>query len=252
MKVFFDIITNHTADVIDYEGGQYAYVDKATRALPGRRRQRLRRPRLRRRQHLPGAGPRDVLPVHAGVPHRRRQDRQGPGLAERPDDVPQPRRLDLRRRVHDVRRLRRARRPVDRAARRSSTAWPTSTRRGSTSASTASASTPSSTSTSSSGRSSRPAVLDHAKADGKDDFFMFGEVYDADPSLHEPRTRRPARCPPRSTSPSRRSAARLRRRASRRPSCATSSPATTTTPTPTPTPTSCRPSSATTTWAGSA
>jgi glycosidase len=31
MKVFFDIITNHTADVIDYEGGQHAYVDKATK-----------------------------------------------------------------------------------------------------------------------------------------------------------------------------------------------------------------------------
>jgi pullulanase-type alpha-1,6-glucosidase len=30
MKVFFDIITNHTADVIDYEEGQYSYVDKAT------------------------------------------------------------------------------------------------------------------------------------------------------------------------------------------------------------------------------
>ncbi|MEO8555713.1 MAG: alpha-amylase family glycosyl hydrolase, partial [Actinomycetota bacterium] len=30
MKVFFDIITNHTADVIDYEGGQHAYVSKET------------------------------------------------------------------------------------------------------------------------------------------------------------------------------------------------------------------------------
>ncbi|MHB8184928.1 MAG: pullulanase-type alpha-1,6-glucosidase [Dermatophilaceae bacterium] len=28
MKVFFDIITNHTADVIDYQGGQHAYVSK--------------------------------------------------------------------------------------------------------------------------------------------------------------------------------------------------------------------------------
>jgi len=31
MKVFFDIITNHTADVIDYAGGQHAYVSKETR-----------------------------------------------------------------------------------------------------------------------------------------------------------------------------------------------------------------------------
>ena len=30
MKVYFDIITNHTADVVDYEGGQHAYVPKAT------------------------------------------------------------------------------------------------------------------------------------------------------------------------------------------------------------------------------
>jgi alpha-amylase len=31
MKVFFDIITNHTADVIDYVGGDYAYITKQTR-----------------------------------------------------------------------------------------------------------------------------------------------------------------------------------------------------------------------------
>ena len=29
MKVFFDVITNHTADVIDYQGGQYDYRSKA-------------------------------------------------------------------------------------------------------------------------------------------------------------------------------------------------------------------------------
>ncbi len=31
IKVYFDIITNHTADVIDYTGGVYDYVDQATR-----------------------------------------------------------------------------------------------------------------------------------------------------------------------------------------------------------------------------
>ena len=31
IKVYFDIITNHTADVVDYAEGQHAYVDKATR-----------------------------------------------------------------------------------------------------------------------------------------------------------------------------------------------------------------------------
>src|SRR5690606_31918179 len=30
IKVYFDIITNHTADVIDYEEQQYSYVDQAT------------------------------------------------------------------------------------------------------------------------------------------------------------------------------------------------------------------------------
>ncbi len=33
-------------------------------------------------------------------------------------------------------------------------------------------------------------VLDHAKAQGKDDFFMFGEVYDADPALLSPYVRK--------------------------------------------------------------
>ncbi|MEO6999028.1 MAG: alpha-amylase family glycosyl hydrolase, partial [Terracoccus sp.] len=31
MKVYFDIITNHTADVIDYQSGQHDYVSKATK-----------------------------------------------------------------------------------------------------------------------------------------------------------------------------------------------------------------------------
>ncbi|MEW1962437.1 pullulanase-type alpha-1,6-glucosidase [Microbacterium sp. NPDC077644] len=30
IKVYFDIITNHTADVIDYEEGEYGYIDQAT------------------------------------------------------------------------------------------------------------------------------------------------------------------------------------------------------------------------------
>ncbi|MFD4422291.1 pullulanase-type alpha-1,6-glucosidase [Agromyces sp. NPDC058484] len=30
IKVYFDIITNHTADVIDYEEGRYSYIDQAT------------------------------------------------------------------------------------------------------------------------------------------------------------------------------------------------------------------------------
>ena len=41
MKVFFDIITNHTADVIDYEEGHRpAYVSKDREPVPDRRRAR--------------------------------------------------------------------------------------------------------------------------------------------------------------------------------------------------------------------
>ena len=62
---------------------------------------------------FPTTGPGDVLPVHAGDRPRGR-GRQGPGLAERPDALPQPRELDLQRGVDDVRRLLRPGRPHDR------------------------------------------------------------------------------------------------------------------------------------------
>ena len=72
--------------------------------------------RLRRRQPGVPEGHRRLLPVHADRARARARS-QGPGLAERPDDVPQPGRLHLRRRERRVRRLLRPRRPVDRAAR---------------------------------------------------------------------------------------------------------------------------------------
>ena len=96
-----------------------------------------------------------------------------------------------------------------------------------------------------------PALAARGRRDGNDDFFMFGEVYDADPAFMSPLHHRGPAARRRSTSASRRG----RGFAAGRPdaaSCATCSPATTTTPTPTPTPTRCRPSSATTTWAASA
>ena len=121
-----------------------------------------------------------------------------------------------------------------------------------TSASTASGSTPPSTSTWSSGRRSAPALLQHAASAGNDDFFMFGEVFDSNPSFMSPLHDR-GRAP---------GDARLRLPGSR-PDFAASGVAdrrargdffarTTGTPTPTRTPTACRRSSATTTWAGSA
>ena len=66
MKVFFDVITNHTADVIDYEEGEYDY--RARRTCPyvdadGTSSTTA----TTRAPALPAARPRE-LPVHAGLP----------------------------------------------------------------------------------------------------------------------------------------------------------------------------------------
>ncbi len=79
MKVFFDVITNHTADTVDYAEKTYGYRSKG--AYPYL--DRDGRPLRRRRRH--GEDGRRLLPVQAG--ERRRQDTV---LAQRPDDVPQP------------------------------------------------------------------------------------------------------------------------------------------------------------------
>ena len=113
IDVYFDIITNHTADVIDYAEGQYGYVDQATSPYTDAARHGVRPGHLRGHGHVPDDGRRDELPVHAGDRARGR-GRQGPGLAERPDALPQPRELDLQRGVDDVRRLLRPGRPHDR------------------------------------------------------------------------------------------------------------------------------------------
>ena len=197
MKVFFDIITNHTADVIDYTDGpsqrrlQESVHLEGGRALYRRRRQRRSTTATTPTATSSRSWSRHVLPVHAGVPHRGRQDGQGAGLAQRPDDVPQPRRLDLRRREQRLWRLRRARpgRPVDRAARgrrRDDEDLPDLGR----------------------GPGHRRLPHRHGQArehgvlaalrpgaagatprtPGNDDFFMFGEVYDADPRFMSPAT----------------------------------------------------------------
>ena len=122
MKVFFDIITNHTADVIAYVEGpanNYNYIDKATDSVhPQRHAPTVRRPRLRRRSGLPPARPRDLVPVHTDLPDRGGRDGEGARLAERSDLLPQPRQHRLRRRGRRVRRLLRPRRPLHRAPRR--------------------------------------------------------------------------------------------------------------------------------------
>ena len=108
--------------------------------------QRLRRQGVRRQARLPGAGPCHVVPLHARSSARppTRPSRSRPGSTtarcyhNRGDST-------FAGESSQVRRLRRARRPVHRAARGRARAWRTSTRPGSTSASTASGSTPSST-----------------------------------------------------------------------------------------------------------
>ena len=56
MKVYFDIITNHTADVIGYtEGARQAYVSKDRPAVHHGLRRTVRRPGLRRHEHVPAA-----------------------------------------------------------------------------------------------------------------------------------------------------------------------------------------------------
>ncbi|CAM5723215.1 hypothetical protein SCALM49S_01900 [Streptomyces californicus] len=117
--------------------------------LPRRGRPPLRRPRGREE-----GGP-GLVPVHPRPGSRHR--REGAGLAQRPDHVPQPGRLDLGRRVQRVRRLLRRSTTCGPSVPRSWTAWRRSTRSGSaTSTSTASASTPSNTSTWTSGPSGPP------------------------------------------------------------------------------------------------
>lgn len=94
------------------------------------------------------------------------------------------------------------------------------------------------------------ALDDYAAKHGRKDFFQFGEVYSADTSVTSPTSPRAGSTRP-STSPSRRPPASTSRRAPRPRSCRPSSPTTTSTPPARPTRTSRSPSSATTTWAAS-
>ncbi len=111
MKVYLDIIANHTADVIAYRECPTDRCPYRSRAeYPYSRRgglqgepinERLHGPQLRE-AHAPG------LRIHA-LPAGRRGAQQGAAVAERPAAVPQPRQHDLRGRELGDGRLRRAR-----------------------------------------------------------------------------------------------------------------------------------------------
>ncbi len=98
-------------------GGQRRVSQQDGVPLPRHRRPALRRLGLRllgpARLHVP-RGRHDLVPLCAGGAARRAQE---PGLAERPAAVPQPGQHQLLRRELALRRLLRARRPVDRAPR---------------------------------------------------------------------------------------------------------------------------------------
>ena len=250
MKVFFDIITNHTADVIDYREAQYDYVSKATSPYRDANGHRLRRPRLRRHGHVPDAGPRRLLPLHAVLRTRGDEHLKTPAWLNDP-------------------------RSTTTAATRPSPARTRPT-------ATSSASTTCSPRTRGRQRHGghlqdvgpdfgidgfRIDTVKHVniefwqqflpatswpRRDGRQaNFFMFGEVSDARPGpfLSQLHDRGPLPGGARLPLPA--AGARVRRRRSRPTSCARSSARTTGTPTRTPTPTSCPPSWATTTWATS-
>ena len=119
VKVYFDVITNHTADVIRYgEGAAPAYISKdqypyrtasGTVSTTVTSRARVCSPRWHRRAspRAPRQARCRVTRITPACP--RREGRQGPGLAQRREPVPQPRQHDVRRRELAVRRLLRAR-----------------------------------------------------------------------------------------------------------------------------------------------
>ena len=98
IKVYFDIITNHTADVITTRRARTPTSTRPTSPYTDADGNGVRPRRVRGHRHLPRARCRDLVPVHARRSPRGRRP-QGPGVAERPDAVPQPRQLDLGGRV---------------------------------------------------------------------------------------------------------------------------------------------------------
>ena len=97
MKVYFDIITNHTADVIGYEeGARTAYVPKDVEPYRTATGNPFDDRDYAGTDTFPPLDPDDVLPVHPGAGSRRAEP-QGAELAERRHALPQPRQHHLRR-----------------------------------------------------------------------------------------------------------------------------------------------------------
>ena len=213
----------------------------------------LRGPQLRRRQ--PRASrrwTRTSFPYTPDVRRPGRREGQGPGLAERPDHVPQPGRLHLRRGEQRVRRLLRPRRPVDRASRggprhdQGLRRLDRVDRRRRLPAGHRQARQPGLLAAVQPGRRAR------RRARRQEGLLHVRRGLQRRPGDHLDRTCAGAACRPPSTSPSRRRRAATPPAAAPRRRSPTCTPATTSTAPGHRRAAGCPPSSATTTWAGSA
>ncbi len=98
IDIFFDIVANHTGDVIMYEEGDNPpYIDKATSPYLDATGAPFDDRRVCGHRHVPDRRPGDQLPVHADVQHGRRRDGQVAGVPQRPGQLPQPRQQHLHR-----------------------------------------------------------------------------------------------------------------------------------------------------------
>ena len=119
IKVFFDIITNHTADVIDYAGGQLRLRRQGDRAVLARRTaSRSTTATTPATDDFPPLDPATSFPYTPIFRTAEDETVKVPAWLNDPTLLPQPRRHDFAGESSDVRRLLRPRRPVHRAARR--------------------------------------------------------------------------------------------------------------------------------------
>ena len=121
MKVFFDIITNHTADVVDYAEGQYGYVTKADLPLHRRRRHRLRRRDFAGTRDFPALDATTSFPYTPVFRTPADATVKVPAWLNDPTIYHNRGDSTFAGESTDLRRLLRPRRPLHRAARRSST-----------------------------------------------------------------------------------------------------------------------------------